>query len=399
MAMESNRSRIWALLVAVVGIGAAYALLIGKPGPTPRELADAPPPVVDIVVAAPVTRGLDVQTQGTVSPRRQISLIAQVGGRVESVDPRFAVGEFFATDDELVKLEGVDYRLAIARAESQVAAAQQQLAEEEGRALQAQREWRDLGTEQGNALFLRKPQLAAAKAALSAAEADLAAARLDLNRTSLKAPFNGRITEKSVDVGQFVTPGTPIAGLYSTDAVEIRLPLTDRQIALLDLPLHYADEPDARSGAAAVVLHTRFAGKLWQWRGQLVRTDANIDVNSRVVYAVVEVADPFSREAGSNRPPLAPGLFVNATINGKEFPNITRLPRSALRTDGSVMVVDSEQLAQSRAVNLLSSTTHEIWVQGLQAGERVIVREPQPTLVGTLVHVNDLGEFAGTTQP
>jgi RND family efflux transporter MFP subunit len=395
MALSWARNRFWPLLVLVAGAAVSYGLLVGKPSPEPEELPAVPAPMVDVVVVAPAARGLDVETQGTVRPRREIKLSTQVGGRVEAVDPGFAVGGFFAAGDELVRLEGVDYQFAIARAESQMAAARQRVAEEEGRALQAKREWRDLGSEQGNALFLRKPQLAAAEAALGAAQADLDAARLDLERTSLKAPFNGRISEKMVDLGQFVAPGAAIAGIYATDVVEVRLPLTGREVALLELPLNYADESVAQAGGAAVVLRARFADRLWEWQGTVVRTDASIDVDSRVVYAVVEVNKPFARDPGSDRPPLAPGLFVSATISGKELDQVSRLPRSALRSDTTVMVVDAQQLAQSRAVKVLQSNATEVWVQGLQHGERVIVREPTLTIAGTQVKVNNLGEFAG----
>jgi len=382
-----------ALLVLLVGGGLAYALLVGKPAPEPVELTPPGPPAVDVVVAEPAQRALSVVTQGTVRPLREIKLVSRVAGRVERVAPRFAQGSFFAADDELVKIEDVDYHLAIARAESQVAASEQKLAEERGRARQAQREWRELGSVEANDLFLRKPQIAAAEAALKAAEADLESARLDLERTAISAPFNGRISEKLVDAGQFVSAGTAVATVYATEAVEVRLPLTGRQVALLDLPLNYDNEPLAGDGAP-VTLRARFANRDWEWRGSIVRTDASIDENSRVVFAVAEVQKPFAREPGSDRPPLAPGLFVNATISGRPLSAVTQLPRSGLRSDDTVMVVDSQQLARSRPVHLLDSDADSVWVQGLEAGERVIVREPVLVIAGMEVTVNRVAELA-----
>jgi RND family efflux transporter MFP subunit len=394
MALSWARKGFWALLVFVVGGGLSYALLVGKPRPEPESPVTIAPPVVDVVMVIPSVRSLSVETQGTVRPLREIKLASQVGGRVEFVSPRFAQGGFFAAHEPLVKVEDVDYHFVIARAESQVAAAKQRVAEEQGRALQAKREWRNLGSDQANALFLRKPQLASAQAALKASEADLAAAQLDLSRTSISAPFNGRVSEKYVDIGQFVAPGTPIATVYDTDVAQVRLPLTDRQVALLDLPLHYDQETaDALSGTD-VQLRTRFANKEWEWRGRLVRTDASIDVDSRVVYAVVEIENPFARDPETERPPLSPGLFVNATISGRSLPQVTQLPRSALRSDGSVMIVDSKQRAESRAVQVLQSDTSNVWVQGLSKGEQVIVNEPTLILAGMKVSVN-VAELAG----
>ncbi|MCB1679883.1 MAG: efflux RND transporter periplasmic adaptor subunit [Halioglobus sp.] len=395
-----TRDGILALLVLLAGGGAAYALLVGKPGPAPTAARQVGPPQVAVSVAAPERRALTVQTQGTVRPLREIKLVSQVGGRVESVSPRFAEGGFFSAGETLVQIERVDYELAIARSESQVAAARQRLAEEEGRALQAAREWRDLGSDKANALFLRKPQLAAAEAALHAAEADLTAARLHLARTAISAPFNGRISEKHVDSGQYVAPGTAVAAVYDTDVVQVRLPLTDRQVALLELPLSYdGSGAEAAPGNAPpgvpVVLRSRFADRQWEWRGRIVRTDASIDVDSRVVYAVAEVAKPFARDPDSERPPLAPGLFVHAAISGRPLPQVSKLPRSALRSDDTVLVVDARQRARARPVHVLQGSASEVWVQGLTSGERVIVRADSPTVAGMEVAVAEPDALAG----
>ena len=395
MALTWARNGFWALLVLLLGGGLSYGLLVGKPGPEPEAPPVIGPPAVDVVVAAPAVRSLSVESQGTVRPLREIKLASQVGGRVESVSPRFATGGFFGAGEQLLKIEDIDYQFVIARAQSQVAAARQRVAEEQGRALQAKREWRDLGSEQGNALFLRKPQLASAEAALKASEADLAAARLNLARTSISAPFNGRISEKYVDVGQYVAPGTAIATVYDTDVALVRLPLTGRQVALLDLPLVYDNVPADDTSGALVTLHARFANRVWEWQGRIVRTDASIDVNSRVVYAVAEIDKPFAREPGSERPPLSPGLFVHATISGRQLPQVTLLPRPALRSDGSVMVVDSAQRAQVRQVQVLQSNADKVWLQGLANGERVIVHEPVRVVAGMEVTVNNVVELAG----
>ncbi|NND66761.1 MAG: efflux RND transporter periplasmic adaptor subunit [Halioglobus sp.] len=393
MAQSSARKGILALAVLLLGGALAYGLLVGKPRPAPQEVPVLPPPLVEVVAASPAERSLAVRTQGTVRPLREIKLMSQVGGLVESVGTGFARGAFFAADEMLVKIEDVDYRFAIARAESQVAAARQRLAEEEGRALQAKREWRDLGTDSANALFLRKPQIAAAEAALRASEADLAAARKDLARTVISGPFNGRVIEKHVDIGQFVTPGTAIATVYDTDVAQIRLPLTDRQVALLDLPLSYAGD-DVAPQATPVTLSARFANRLWEWQGRMVRTDASIDENSRVVYAVVEVDQPFSRGENSERPPLSPGLFVDAVISGHALPGVSELPRSALHNDDTVMVVDSELRTSRRAVRVLDSTARQVWVQGLHEGDRVIVRQPPNVVAGMTVRLHTPGELA-----
>lgn len=389
---------LWTLAVVLLGGGLTFFLLVGKPSPEPQAPLEILPPSVDVIIAVPGAEAISVQTQGTVRPLREISLVSQVAGRVDSVSRRFREGEFFAAGEELLRLESIDFEFAIARSESQVAAGKQRVAEEKGRALQASREWRDLGSVQANDLFLRKPQLASAEAALKAAKADLGAAKLALERTSIKVPFNGRVSEKYVDLGQYLAPGAAIAKVYDTDVVQIRLPLTDRQVALLDLPLNYDNSAPSEYTGANVLLQARFANQAWEWQGRIVRTDANIDVDSRVVYAVAEVNRPFARVEGSDRPPLAPGLFVNATISGKQISDVVALPRTALRSDSTVMLVNENERVAARPVHVLHSNADTAWVQGLEAMERVIVRESQLTLAGMEVTVKNVTQFAGGEQ-
>ncbi len=376
------------------GLALSWLLLTGKPAPEPQELPPRAVPMVDVATVDPAPAALSVTTQGTVQPQREIDLVSRVAGQVESVAKDFAAGSFFREGSLLVAIEDVDYELMIARMESQVAAARQRVAEEEGRALQAQREWRDLGNSQANALFLREPQLASAQASLRAAEAELAAALLDLERTRITAPFDGRISEKFVDAGQYVTPGARIARVYSTRSMEVRLPLTDRQVALIDLPLHYragGDSPEM----PAVSLRATFGGRDWTWQGRIVRTDASVDESTRVVYAVAEVTEPFAPGPSGERPPLVPGLFVHATIEGRSLPAVVGLPRSALRSDDTVMLVDAGQQLEPRAVSVLQSEGGRVWVQGLKRGDRVVVREPAAIVAGMRVEVNEVARIAG----
>ncbi len=328
-----------ALVVAIGGMAAGWALLVGKPRPEPAPVPEPTPPLVRFVTADPQFLALPVRTQGTVQAEREINLTAEVSGRVVAVHEDFAAGSFFRAGERLVQIETADYEVAIARAESQVAAAQQQLAEEEGLALQARREWRELGTSKANSLFLREPQLVAARAALKAAEADLRAAELNLERTGLGLPFDGR------------------------------LPITDRQLALLDLPLSWGDRAEAGPG---VLLKAVVAGNDQQWQGHIVRTEASIDVDSRVLYAVAVVDDPFGEDPAGAQVPLTPGLFVQAEIEGQPLQAVTRLPRSSLQNDGTVLLVGAESRLEARTVQARHSDGIHAWVQGLAPGDRVV---------------------------
>jgi RND family efflux transporter MFP subunit len=391
--MIAGRRFLLPAVVLLVGLVVSYILLVSKPGPLAEPPVLASAPLVDVVAALPADIALTVTTQGSIRPRREINIVSQVGGLVEAVDPHFAEGGFFDTDIELVKVEDADYQFARIRAEARVADAAQLVAMEKGRVRQASREWRDLGNDEANQLFLRKPQLASAEATLRAAQAELGQASLNLTRTSIKAPFNGRISEKYVDVGQYITPGTAVAKVYDTDVVEVRVPLTGRQVALLDLPLNF-QEYAQQAGGAEVKLKARFANREWEWSGRVVRTDASIDVDSRVVYAVVEVENPFAPEQESGRPPLAIGLFVEAEIQGRVLPQLVTLPRNALRNDGSVLLVDHNKRLQQKMVRVLKRNPSQVWVQGLERGELVVVSQPGLAVAGMLVNPRTVGGLA-----
>ena len=270
-----------------------------------------------------------------------------------------------------LKIDSHDYEQALVRARADVANMKLRLVQEEAEFKVAQSEWADLGQGEATALTLREPQLENAKAALAAAEANILTAQRNLERTQIRASYVGRVRQKNVDVGQFVTVGSPVGIIYAIDYVEIRLPLPDSDLAYLDLPLVYRGQRANQKGPR-VTLRANFAGEAHEWEGRIVRTEGEIDSMSRMVHAVAQVTNPYGRGSDPDRPPLAAGLFVEAEIEGNQVENVVLLPRSALRENNRVLVVDSEDRLRFRAIDLLRATREEIVVEsGLEAGERV----------------------------
>jgi RND family efflux transporter MFP subunit len=303
---------------------------------------------------------LSAQSQGTVAPKREIELVAVVAGQVVKVEPRFENGAFFDRGELLIEIDDRDYQSAYQGSQARMAQARRHLAEEEGRATQAGREWRDLGDSKANELFLRKPQLAEARANLVAAEADLRTAKLNLDRTKIRAPFDGRIREIYVDLGQYVSRGVALAKVYDTSAAEIRLPLSDRQLAMLDLPLGLRadDGPSVRFSAT-------IAGREHQWQGRVTRTDASVDTRSRMYYAIAEVDNPFKvSEGDSGRVPLMPGLFVSAEIAGKQLADVLVLPRESLVRREYIYLLGESNTITAQHVTVLKKDLERVWLRG-----------------------------------
>jgi RND family efflux transporter MFP subunit len=376
-------------VVVVAALGAA-AMVALRPEVETRA-PEPQPPLVRVADVIPADIQLTVVSQGTVSPRTESQLVPEVAGRVTWVSPRFAAGAFFEEGEPLIRIDPHDYRLAVTRLAAEVARARLRLAQEEAEADVARREWAELGGGEASPLTLREPQLADAKAALEAAEANLATAERNLERTEIRAPYAGRVRRKSVDIGQFVTVGAPVATLYAVDYAETRLPLPDDELAYLDLPLHYRGESQRGTGPR-VTLRAEFAGRTFEWRGRIVRTEGEIDAASRMVHAVARVKDPYGRGDDPSRPPLAVGMFVEAEIEGRKVADVVVLPRAALRGGSQVLIVTPEQRLEFRDVELLRKGREEVVVaSGLAAGELVCLSPLEAVTNGMRVRVDTGG--------
>lgn len=390
-----------AVLVLALGILGAIALFQTRPAPQQREAAVLAP-LVRVLTVVEQTVRTTVHTQGTVLPHIDTHLAAQVEGRIVETAPSLAAGGFFAAGDVLARIEDTDLRAAATNAEAALARARLALTREEAEADAARREWREIGEGEPPPLVAREPQLAEARAAVRAAEAALELAQANLARTAIRAPFDGRVWDKSIDVGQFVMRGTAIARVYAVDFAEVRLPIATDELAFVSLPLAYRGEPPNATGPA-VSVRASIGGREWTWSGRIVRTEGEIDRRTRMLHAVARIADPYGRKADgraedAERPPLPVGLFVAAEIDGRTFEGVAVLPRAALRDADRVLVVDGEDRLRVRSVEVLRRERDRVLIRsGLDAGERVCITVLDVVTDGMLVRTTE--EPAGTGGP
>ncbi|WP_297184707.1 efflux RND transporter periplasmic adaptor subunit [uncultured Porticoccus sp.] len=354
------------LVIVLVAILVVVVLAGIRPEPGQQPRVEPVPPEIPAMKARPVRRQVSVLTQGTVKPKVEVALAAQVAGQVMSVSANFVDGGFFSEGEVLLQLDSRDYDIEVIRASSRVAEAEKTLAMERGQARQAKREWRDLGNREGNALFLREPQLKAAEAALAGTRADLEQARINLERTTIVAPFDGLIRQTQVNQGQYVSSGTQVAEIFATHTMAVRLPLTASQASRLSLPLR----PEADS-PLQVTLSARFNGQQANWPGLLVRTDATVDTRSRVIYGIVEVTNPYQYS-----PPLVAGLFVNAEVAGRSFDAVVRVPRQALYEKDQLLVLDEENRLRTGSVRVLQVLEESLLITGIPEGQLILLERP-----------------------
>lgn len=377
MALNHDRNkRLQYLIVTAVllfGILIAILLVVFKPI-AKRVAVEHKAPQVDIHLAVAQDIHIPVRSQGNIQAQTQIKMAAEVSGKIHWVSDSLIDDGYFNKGDLLLAIDDQEYKYLITKAEAQVAAARQLLARTEAEADQVRKDLMRLGRNpaQSSNYALRIPHLKEARANLKAAEADLSIARLQRQRTEVRTPFTGRLIKKHVDIGQYVTPGTPLLDIYSIETAEVRVPLTQNQLALLSLPVSNAQT--SPGAVIQVLVSAYYAGKNWRWNGRLVRTDGVIDERNRLVYAVVQVFLPNQPDPEQpGRPDLTSGQFVNVTIPGRRLEQVHVLPRTALRYGRELWLVDSDNRLLKRQVSVLHKEKRHVYIgSGLKPGERVI---------------------------
>lgn len=384
------------LPVLVIGGGVAGTIAMGNLSPEPEEKADvieALPVLTAYGVSEPVQ--LRVLSQGEVTARSEVDLAAQISGRLAYVSPKFLPGGRFTKGEMLFRLEDREFQLRIVQAESVVAEARTALIRETSEANQALADAEELGVETVSDFAMRRPQMAQAEARLASTEAALAEARLQLERTTIRAPFDGRVRSKAVDVGAYITPGMALGNIYSTDKVDVPIPLTDKDIAALGLGVGFIETRDAPG--PNVTLSAIVGDTPRHWTGRITRTDSGFDPATRVLFAYVTVEDPYGAGA-DNGTPLATGLFVTADLDGRELVDSVTIPRTALRGASSVYLVQSDDTIEIREVEVASSSRQRVVLTaGLDIGERIITSPVRGAVDGMKVQPVDRLDVATQT--
>lgn len=354
--MSSNFKKVGIpIIILIIAVVILFALIKAKEKPEKEEV-EAPVFLVDATDIELSTVEFLVYAQGAVQPRNQTMLSAQVSGRIIRVADNFIEGGFFDKGDVLVEIEAVDYETDLLLAQAELAQAQASLDEEIARGQVAEKEWSSFNSGTPPELGLRKPQLAREQALVKAAEANLARARRNLERTKIRAPYDGLVKSRDVDLGQFLPLGGQIGEVFSTDIAQVRLPLTDDDIAFIG---------DLSEQESQVTLSAQVAGQRQFWQGRLVRDEAVLDDARRVIFGVVEVQDPYLRtDAQLNQTQLKFGRFVEASITGIKADNIIKLPRFVLRLDGTVLSVAEDSTLRINPVEVIRTDEDFVYISG-----------------------------------
>jgi len=359
------------VLLGAIGI----ATLMFLTGPKADEAAeDRPLPPVETMAVEIADFPVEIETQGTVESRRETRLAAELAGRVVEVAAEFRQGGSVANGEVLVWLESTDFEAALAEAHSAKADAELALAQEIARSEQARVDWDRLGgSSSANPLALREPQLASARARVEAAAAAVALADRNVTRTEIRAPFDASVRETMVEVGAVTRPGEPLADLFTSRELEIRLPLTLEDFGFLKISENGAVD-------AEITLTGSLGGREVSWQATPVRLDAEIDRRTMSAFLIARVL-PNPESGAFELPPV--GLFVSAIVSGDTLSDVAMVPRRALREGGEVIVITPENRVEFRAVEVARTTRQTAVLRaGLTAGERLCLTRLNAPVAG-----------------
>ncbi|MBO1256100.1 efflux RND transporter periplasmic adaptor subunit [Alteromonas sp. 5E99-2] len=386
------------LTIFVVAIVAAYLIKQNPPTQKRGRPSAAPQMNVEVEMIKPKQYQIILSSFGTVRPRTQSELVAQVSGQIKHVSPNFREGGFFEKGEVLLQLDDRDYKADLDIALATLSEAEQGLLEEQAQVDIASEDWkrysslpssqRLTNSETPSALLLRGPHLEAAKARVLSAQAQVDKAKLALERSSVIAPFAGRVLVQSVDVGQVVTVNTNLATVFAVDFVDIRLPLNNADLPLIDLPEEFRNVVNKPSNNAE--LKVTFRSELDEksyWHGSLVRTESAIDSSSQQLYVVAQIDDPYALENESSIP-LKIGQYVTAEIQGKLLSDAIVIPNSAIYQGSYVYIVEEGVLKRKDVSILWHNETDAVISNGLNINDQLVMTALGQISSGTPVAIN-----------
>jgi len=357
------------IIILVVGVVVMGALVKSRKAPKKAPHKD-PGALARVIEVKQATVDVTVKGTGTVQPAMSVTIIPQVGGRVERTSPSLVGGGFFKKGETLFEIEKADYELGVQRAQAALAKAEYAVAQVKSQAKVARTEWERLHPgEDPNPLVVYTPQLKDAEGSLESARAALEMAKLDLERTRLAAPFNSIVRSENIDPGQYVTPASSAVSLSGTDVAEIIVPLPLDELGWVKVPRR----PGQKGSAATVRMDV--GGKTYSWEGAIVRSLGEVDPNGRMMRVVVAVPDPYNlKGTHKGSPPLAFGAFVDVGIKGRSIKGVVTVPRAALRDASTVWTVDSDNRLLIKDVKVLRIERDDVLVKGgLTDGDMVVI--------------------------
>ncbi|MCH6256336.1 efflux RND transporter periplasmic adaptor subunit [Puniceicoccaceae bacterium K14] len=372
------------LLIIASGLIAAKIIIESREEPS-RSIAADSTPVVTVATVRAESIQPKIEAYGHVTPHREAEIQAQLSGVTIAIDNRLVIGGQFQSEDELLRIQPVDFEIAVNQREAELAKARTELEQEQGRQVIAKREWEFLGLKQpvdeiSKRLALREPQLKQAQIALKAAESSLKQAQINLERTVIRSPFNATVISESAEKGQLVAAGEQICRLVCTDQFYVIA-----SVPLWLVPDISTTEEDGEGTIARIYINDTPTRK-----GRVIRFLPNLEAKSRMARLVVAVDDPLAlQDENKGRGKLFIDSYVRLKIDGPEITDAIRLPRAYVRANDTAWVIKDSKLEIRPLEIRYREAEHLIVTGGLQSGDRIITSSLSVVTHGMALRMED----------
>jgi multidrug efflux pump subunit AcrA (membrane-fusion protein) len=391
----------WVLPLMILGAAIGGFMALGGPKPPPRKTVEEPAAVPVRTAAVEAGDGrIEIEADGIVVPLREVTLAAEVSGRVLRKTDACNEGQLVKKGDILFEIDPRDYELDVERLEREAAQAKLMIAEIDEEIAQnataidlarrqvelAKREVARLDTLKAGRIVTESEHDRAVRDELTAAnvltaqegqkrvlakrrsrlvEAEslaatmLEKAKLDLSRTRITAPADGRVVEDKVEQDSFVPKGTPVVVIEDTSSAEVKTNLRMDEVARVwggrKAGVQSGAGQDVPESPAKVVF--TIDGRRYEWDGVLSRYEGRgLDEKTRTLPCRVRVPEPAHVRALdrygvalATLPPDAPrsllrGMFVEVWLQVDVPRPLVSVPEEAVRPSGDVFVMREGRL-------------------------------------------------------
>lgn len=426
--------------ILVVSLLAFFGLKSLKSPPEERIVDDQRPIVITRILEESPSK-FDIIVDGTVEPKREIMVAAEVAGQVITKSDACDAGQYVEASTLLMEIEPDKFELEVKRsrnlvqqAEAEVKRLEQEqlnnvamieihrrdaeLREAElkrvdqlhnqGTMSEGERDRTEIEAIQArvalqqliNTQSLLPSNIDKARAELELRQAQLETAEIDLTNTKVTAPISGYVSSDPVEVRQYVTPGTTLVHIEDTSSVEVHCNLRVDDLYWLWSTAGQMPEVEQEAGkpyyqappAEATVIY-KLGQREVTWPGKLTRyAGQGIDEQTRTVPCLVEVTNP-RRESATNWPPtLVRGMFVNVAFHAAPKTPILRLPAEAVHLNNEVWTLDGDKL-RIHEVQVAKMLPDWVLIRAdetdLQVGDKLIVSPLATAIDGMSVKEKD----------
>ncbi|PKG73336.1 RND transporter [Shewanella sp. GutCb] len=442
--MDIIKGKRWYFFPAVaVGVVTLFSVIMFK-GHPPLEEQLEQSKLVDVIALHKSSVVAQVDAFGRVAPKVQWQLLPEVGGKIIYKHPDLAVGKMIPEGTLLLSIDPLDYQIRLAQAQADRKALEGQLI---GKGLQLENlklsleietnrydlvksdlqrketlrkqnliSQSELDGERQNVLVQKqKIQDLNNNLNLMPNETDVLQAQLlqavaredesqsQLDKTEIRQPFEGRVSEVNVENNQVVSPQQVLARINGTEIMEVEAQLSLADLMTLmktvDKPTTLNKQlPNAETLGLTAEITLKSAAYVFKWPAKISRIGETVDPTLATVSVVLQVKQQYRELKIGQSPPLVHGMFVSARIKGSAK-DYWMVSERALHGD-KLYLMDSDNRLQIIDVQVLFRQEGHAAVQGdLNDNMQLVLTDIIPAVTGMALRShNSNAEVSNTNE-